>query len=323
MFSFVKEAISTAQSSDVERIKFSKDGGQDLIADLHIHSDASDGTFSPSQIIEIAKNLNIKAIAITDHDTIKGSKEVIENKLLSDIKFLTGVEISASPPLSFPCSGSFHLLGYGIKLDNPGLNKGLEVFQSARKNRNPLIIKKLNDLGMDVSIDEIKEIFTENSVYSGEVQIGRPHIARLLIKKGFVSSVNEAFDKYLAKGKPAYVDKYRSDCRQAIEMIRNADGVPVLAHPGLLNPVNNQNIENLIHILKDMGLMGIEVYYPEHSEQQTEFYSEIAKRYNLLITGGTDFHGSLKPDIQLGTGKGNFFVPYSVYEKLAELCKIL
>ncbi len=280
--------------------------------DLHIHSDASDGTLSPSEILDMAQELNLSAIAITDHDTIDGSKKAMERGIPPSVKFLTGVEISAVPPPSFPCSGSFHLLGYNIRIDDPDFNHTLNLLQDVRKRRNPQIIERLNGLGIPISLNEIVDDF-------GEGQIGRPHIARLMVKKGFVKSVNEAFDQYLGKGKPAYVDKYRATCHQAIDMILNAGGIPVLAHPGLLNPVHDEPLEKLIHILKDMGLKGIEVYYPEHSQERIALYMKIANDYKLMMTGGTDFHGSLKPDIKMGTGKGNFFVPYALYEKLLEV----
>ncbi|MBU3981485.1 MAG: PHP domain-containing protein [Proteobacteria bacterium] len=278
--------------------------------DLHIHSNASDGTLSPSEILALAQNLNLAAIAITDHDTVNGSKEALSIGIPTSLKFLTGVEISASPPPSFPYSGSFHILGYSINIDDPLLNKTLAVLQEARKNRNPGIIDRLNSLGIDLSMSELlSEV--------GDAQLGRPHIARLMVKKGYVESISEAFDKYLGKGRPAYLDKYRIDCSRAIEVILGAGGIPVIAHPFLLNPRDVADIEDLIIVLKKMGLKGIEVYYPEHSPHVISQLADIANRHELLMTGGTDFHGSLKPEIKMGSGRGDFFVPYILYEKLA------
>ena len=277
--------------------------------DLHIHSNASDGTLSPAEILTLAQDLNLGAIAITDHDTVNGSKEALGISIPSSLEFLTGIEISASPPPSFPYSGSLHILGYSIEIDDPLLNKSLAVLQEARKNRNPGIIDRLNSLGLSLSIDELL-----NEVGGG--QLGRPHIARFMVKKGYVESIQEAFDKYLGKGKPAYLDKYRLDCSKAIEVILGAGGIPVIAHPFLLKR-NIEDIEKLVITLKEMGLKGIEVYYPEHPPHFISQLADMANRHELLMTGGTDFHGSLKPEIKMGSGRGNFFIPYILYEKLA------
>jgi len=280
--------------------------------DLHIHSTASDGTFSPCEILALATKLNLAAIAITDHDTIDGSKDAIDKGIPSEIKFLTGVEISAAPPLSFSCSGSIHILGYSLRLNDPVLNQTLYTLQMARKNRNPGIIERLKNIGFDISIEEVTEL-------AGSGQTGRPHIARLMTEKGFAGSINEAFDKYLGKGKPAYVDKYRIECDEAIKIITGAGGIPVLAHPSLINIYNDKGLEDLVAALKEMGIKGMEVYYPEHSKAQVSCYMKLAKKHKLLITGGTDFHGSLKPDISMGSGRGNFHVPYNLYENLIKL----
>ena len=277
--------------------------------DLHIHSTASDGTLSPSEIISLAHSLNLGAIAITDHDTIDGSKEALALGIPPSLKFLTGVEISASFDPSFPCTGSFHMLGYSMRLDDPVLNQALDQLQDARKNRNPRIVERLNNLGIDISLKDVANEF-------GEGQLGRPHIAQIMVKKGFVKSINEAFDKYLGTDRPAYVDKYRFDCARAIEIILAAGGIPVLAHPFFLDIKNKDRFEDLIVKLKEIGLKGIEVYYSEHSPDLTAFYAEIANRYGLLMTGGSDFHGSVKPDIQMGSGRGDLFVPYRLYENL-------
>lgn len=285
------------------------DYNKNVNIDLHIHSTASDGTFSPLEILNLAQSINLGAISITDHDTIDGTKEALAIGIPPSINFLTGVEISAVPPSPFSFPGSFHILGYAINIDDFILNQTLAKLQEARKNRNPRIIKLLNRMGFELTLNEIRKDF-------GKCQLGRPHIAKQMVKKGFVQSVAEAFDKYLAKGQPAYVDKYRVDCDRAIEIIRNAGGIPVLAHPVLLEIKNNDVFKKLISRLKEMGLKGIEVYYPEHTPDLIARYTEIANRHGLLITGGTDFHGSIKPEIKMGSGRGNFSVPYELYEKL-------
>ena len=277
--------------------------------DLHIHSTASDGSFTPAELLDQAQKLNLAAIAITDHDSIDGSREALRIGIPSSFNFLTGVEISAAHPPFFPGSGSFHILGYDIHLDNRDLNQALSKLQEARKNRNPSILKRLNKLGFQISLDEVNQEV-------GEGQLGRPHIAYAMVKKGFVTSIDEAFDKYLGTRGPAYVDKYRIECEQAIQIIRAAGGVPVLAHPALLNIENNQKLDALLQNLMKLGLAGIEVYYPGHSSQQIQEYTELAEKHGLLMTGGTDFHGTITPQIKMGSGKGSLFIPYLLYEKL-------
>jgi hypothetical protein len=279
--------------------------------DLHIHTTASDGTYTPEQVISHAHKLKLKAIAITDHDTVAGSKEALHSGIPPSLGFLTGVEISSTPPPFFPGSGSFHLLGYSIRLDDPKLNQTLEKLQRARKNRNPEIIKRLNELGISIALDEVlKEV--------GEGQLGRPHIAQLMVKKKVVASIDEAFDQLLGTGKPAYVDKKRVECFKAIEIIRDAGGVPVLAHPGLLDCKNENQIDELIGNLKKAGIQGVEVYYSGHTPDQTRLYAELAKRHNLLMTGGSDFHGAIQPEIEMGSGHGDLIVPFELFEKLIQ-----
>lgn len=279
--------------------------------DLHIHSTASDGTLTPAQIIDLAQAQHLSAIAITDHDTIDGAREALQIGLPPRLHFLTGIELSAAPPAFLHRSGSFHILGYGLRLDDDELNHTLLDLQRARENRNPAIIERLGRLGFHMTLAEVAEMV-------GAGQIGRPHIARVMLKKGYAHSIDEAFDRYLGNGKPAYVDKYRISCRRAVGIIRGAGGIPVLAHPYLLGIKQASELENLIVSLKKSGLAGIEVFYPEHPPQATAFYKELAERHGLLITGGTDFHGSLKPEIQLGVGTGEFRVPFALYERLCD-----
>lgn len=280
--------------------------------DLHIHSTASDGTFTPAEIIRHAQQLDLAAISITDHDTLAGSKQALEIGIPDSVDFLTGVEISAAPPPSYPKPGSFHILGYSIQLDDPVLNTALESLQNARENRNPAILNCLNDLGFKVTLADVQ-------AEVGDGQLGRPHIARYMVNKGWAASIDDAFDIYLGAGKPAYVDKYRIDCSRALAIILGAGGIPVLAHPGLLEIDNRQQLEKILIELKQMGLKGIEVYYSEHSPDQTQLFLELASRHDLVITGGTDFHGAIQPTIQMGSGKGDLFVPYEIFETLTQL----
>jgi len=276
--------------------------------DLHIHSTASDGTLSPLEILTLAQELNIAAISITDHDTLEGSKDALSCGIPPSVKFLTGVEISADPPPSFSFAGSFHILGYAVDVKNQELNHTLSKLKDSRENRNPRILKRLSSLGIEIALEEVLNL-------AGGSQTGRPHIAQLMVKKGYVPSIDAAFDEYLGNGKPAYVNRFRFECEKTIQAILNAGGIPVLAHPFLLN-IKNEVLENLIATLKEMGLRGIEVYYPEHTQDIIAYYTRLARHYNLLITGGTDFHGDINPEIKMGSGKGDLFIPYALYEKL-------
>jgi len=279
--------------------------------DLHIHSTASDGTVSPPEILQLALQQNLSAIAITDHDTLDGVKEALACGIPRSLQFLTGIEISSNPPPGFSIPGSLHILGYGINTNDKHLNSMIEKLQEARTNRNPKIIARLSRAGLDISLSEVVE-------KAGTGQAGRPHIAMLMVEKGMVDSVNEAFDLFLGKGKPAYVDKPRIASSEVLRIIINAGGIPVLAHPGLVQSESDETVERLVGTLKKEGLKGVEVYYPRHTLAQTEEYNELAKKNNLLVTGGSDFHGSVYPDIEMGSGSGDFFVPYSLYDEITK-----
>lgn len=276
--------------------------------DLHIHTNASDGSYSPFEILALARKRRIGAIAITDHDTIDGVRAVSESPELEGIRFLTGVEITVQAPPEFNLSDSLHLLGYGIRVDDPELCGLLRTLQKTRDERTPRIIERLGGLGMPMTWEELAAAFPGP-------QLGRPHIAQLMIRKGYVSSIDEAFDRYLSSGKPAYVDKYRVSYDQAVRAIQHAGGLAVLAHPGLYDLPDDQ-LAPLIRRLTACGLRGIEIYYPEHSKAQTALYESLAEKYDLLATGGTDFHGAATPGIDIGTGRGDFQVPYVLYDKL-------
>ncbi len=298
----------------------------DAMIDLHIHSNASDGTLSPPAILNMADDLSLAAISITDHDTVKGVLKALNYGIPSPLNYITGVEISANPPSDFAFKGSLHILGYGIDVANRQLNIALDKLQEARQNRNPHIIKKLRAMGFDLSMDEVVAM-VEDLTGSGSRKnmensqntnnFGRPHIARLMVKKGICKSIDDAFDLYLGNNKSAYVEKYRIECAEAIEVIRNAGGAPVLAHPVLYQTENTAAIERLIITLKAMGLCGLEVSYSGQTHDQTAYYTGLARHYDLLMTGGSDFHGALRPEIKMGSGKGDLHIPYRFYAKLA------
>jgi predicted metal-dependent phosphoesterase TrpH len=272
--------------------------------DLHIHSTASDGSLSPAEIIETAKKAGLHAIAITDHDTIEGSVEALRLQNSSGVEILPGIEISASFG-----PGTMHILGYLMRLDDDSFRRTLTVVQEARANRNVEIIKRLQDVGVDISYDEVLKV-------SGGGQVGRPHIAQVLVRKRVVQSIDEAFNKLLKKGRPTYVERYRLLPVEATQTILGAGGVPVLAHPFTLNTKTEGDLDRLIADLKQAGLKGVEAYYPSHGPELTARYERLAHRHGLLVTGGTDFHGEVNPGVHIGVGRGDLRIPYRLVEEL-------
>ena len=261
--------------------------------DLHCHSTASDGTLPPEEVVRLAKKNELTGLALTDHDTIAGvARAAVEAKLLG-IDFLPGIEISAT----FPQPGTLHILGYGIDPHSPILHDLTRGLIDARDNRNPQIIAKLNELGVTISMLEVEQ-------QSGGGVMGRPHIAAILLRKGYVSSIKQAFDKYLGQDGSAYFDKERLVPERAFELIHQSGGIAVLAHPIQLRTGNDGELDRVVKDLVDLGLAGIEVIHSDHDAAWIEKCSRLADRYNLLKTGGSDFHGSNKKDINLGIANG-------------------
>jgi 3',5'-nucleoside bisphosphate phosphatase len=276
----------------------------DLI-DLQAHSTASDGSLTPSEIVQLARKSGLRAVALTDHDTLDGLQEALNEGQVQGVEVIPGVEISAEFK-----EGTMHILGYYVWDGRASLSQSLIKLQHARAERNPRMISKLNELGFKVSLEEVIGC-------AGGGQVGRPHMARALLEKGYISNISEAFDLYLGKGKPAYEEKFRFPPDEAISMIRTAGGVPVLAHPFTLG-LDDRGLDSLVTQLVLQGLEGIEVLSPEHATEQERFYRKLALDHNLVITGGTDFHGVNKPGIDLGKGRGSFRVPYALLDPLKE-----
>jgi len=279
--------------------------------DLHIHTTASDGVNSPEKIMEMASDLSLEAISITDHDTLEGSRQAQKIKGKKFPKILTGVEISTCVPKEFNVSESIHILGYRVDLNDQVLENELLLLRNSRKNRNPLIIDRLSKNGIEISMKSLEK-------FSGDVQIGRAHIGRYLFEKGYVKNVEEAFLKYLGKGRSCYVDKYKIPVEKAIEKIRLAGGVAVIAHPGLIKNYNKKDFILFFEYLKEHALGGIEVFYPSHSQSFRSFCINEAKRLGLILTGGSDFHGYKNEGLVLGKGRNNISIPYSVYKSIME-----
>jgi len=274
--------------------------------DLHCHSTASDGTFSPTQVVKLAADCELSALSLTDHDTIAGVEEAATAAQAVGIDFLPGIEISAE----FPDPATLHLLGYGIDPQSPVLRDMTATLLAGRDNRNPKIIAKLQELGVSITMEEV-----ENQ--AGGNVVGRPHIAAILVRKGYVSSIKQAFDKYLAPGGLAYFDKERLLPPQAIAMIRQSGGIAVLAHPVQLRTTNDAQLETIVKNLIDLGLQGIEVIHSDHDQAWVDKCTALARKYNLLQTGGSDFHGTNKKDINLGIARGRT-IPRAFYLALME-----
>lgn len=278
--------------------------------DLHVHSTASDGTLTPLEVLDLALQSNLSAISLTDHDTIAGVLALSAAKIPPEIKFITGVEISCAPLPDFGHKGSIHMLGYRFNPDDRALNAMLAASRTARETRTPQILAKLDRLGIQIRSAELSAAFEHHTQFS------RPHIAAVMVQKGYAQSVNDAFDRFLGTGQAAYVHRYRPSCREAIERVKAADGLPVLAHPGLLMDPRGAAFEQMIMDLKRFGLAGIEAYSPNHRPEEEQYYLSVAQRNNLLVTGGSDFHGKMHPEIFLGRGHGDLCVSFDVYEKL-------
>ena len=269
--------------------------------DLHTHSTFSDGTFTPSQLVKYAEEKGLKAFALPDHDTTEGIKEA--KSIETNVEVISGVEISTRYDKK-----EIHIVGLYVNENDADLNKQLKYYREKRVTRNFEILEKLNSLGVDITIDDVKESCT------GDV-ISRAHIAKALVSKGFVGSYTEAFDRYLGDNKCAYVPRETLNYEESMELITKAGGVPVLAHP-LLYKMSDTNLENMMVKLRQKGLKAVEVYYSTHSNSDTQHIMAMANRVGLIYSGGSDFHGATKPKIDMGTGMGKLAVPYEILEKI-------
>ncbi|GLI06965.1 PHP-like protein [Paenibacillus tyrfis] len=247
-------------------------------ADLHTHTLASDGTGPPADNVRLAAEAGLAAVAITDHDTVGGLREAMEAGLKYGIAVVPGVEIS-----TVHAGQDIHVLGYWIDDTDPQFLARLAELREVRNRRNEMIVNKLQELGLSVTMDDVLESL-RTSKKAGDT-VGRPHIADALVRKGYVNSMAEAFDRYLAKGAAAYVNPPRITPQQAVEWILEAGGAPVLAHPGLYGQ------DELIPLLAEVGLVGVEAFHSDHTPEQEAHYEALAAAYGLLVTAGSDYHG--------------------------------
>lgn len=269
-------------------------------ADLHCHTTASDGLLTPRALIHLAAELGLKGIGVTDHDTIQGWSEAEEAGAYYKIKVLRGIELNTDWQ-----GKEVHILGYEVDNTSCYFNDKLRSLRDAREQRMLEILDRLAAQGISICADEVRKLTQGES-------IGRPHIAQVLIERGFVLNIREAFERYIGLGAPAYVPRYKLTTEEGIELVRGAHGIPVLAHPGM------QQFDEGIPAWVEVGLQGIEVLHSEHKPDDVIRYRAIAQQYKLLMTGGSDFHGEArKPGVELG----RWGVPIRVLEKIQELAK--
>jgi predicted metal-dependent phosphoesterase TrpH len=273
-----------------------------MSVNLHVHSTASDGKFSPSELIAKAASLGLTVISITDHDTIDGITEALEAaRAFPGLKFIPGVEISCDL-----ADGEAHMLGYFIDFTSPELKAALDRFRNSREGRAQRMIDKLGGMGIRLDWQRVQEI-------AGDGSIGRPHIAEAMVEKGYINAVKDAFNGYIERSGPAYAEREKMTPAEAVALILNAEGIPVLAHPFTV-----KDPEAMVKELKPAGLAGIETYYKDYTADEVASLVKMARKYDLITTGGNDFHGLPDSDETLVSGAA---VPAEAAEKLIALAR--
>ena len=265
--------------------------------DLHMHTTASDGLYSPTELMHRVREAGLRTVALTDHDTTGGIEEAARTAQALDIEFLPGIEINTDVS-----GGEVHILGYFIEYQQPTFQNTLKILRNARVRRGERMVELLNEEGISISWERVREI--------AQGTVGRPHVAQALVEAGYAQSVSEAFDKYIGNGKPAYVPHYKLSPEDAVHFIVSANGLPVIAHPIALPGLDI--LQSWLPNLKAAGLVGLETYYGPYTQQDEQALLAIAHEYSLIPTGGTDYHG---PNIH-PTPLGGRYVPYEAVEQL-------
>ena len=247
--------------------------------DLHVHSTFSDGTLTPSELISRAKQFHLAAMALTDHDTIEGIPEAVQAASEQNLELVPGVELS-----TFWDEKEIHIVGLFIDYTDKTFQKELESLRDVRRNRNIAMCEKFTQLG-------------------------------ILLKKGYIKSRNEAFDRYIGSNGPCYVPRKKMPCAEAIRLIKNAGGVPILAHPVLYH-LGKEPMNKLMDYLCDSGIVGLEAIYSTYTAGEEIQMKKLAGERGLILSGGSDYHGANKPHIELGIGRGHLFVPYSLLDEI-------
>jgi len=265
-----------------------------MFADLHLHTNFSDGTYTPEELVSQAAKHKLAAMALTDHDTVEGCQRAADACKAVEIEFIAGTELTAEQN-----ENEIHILGYFLDTHNPKLLSEIAKFQSVRQSRIHEMVSRLNKINVPLRVEDVFALANCRSP-------GRPHVARALVKAGLCASLDEAFERFLKKHRPAWVPKAKISARVAIDLIHQANGLAVMAHPGL------NRTDEVIPDLVEAGLDGIECFHTKHSTAVAEHYLEIADKFNLLVTGGSDCHGMSKGKPLIGTIR----LPYQHVEKL-------
>lgn len=273
--------------------------------DLHVHSNCSDGTCTPAELVKYALQKNLAAFALTDHDTVAGLDEAFAAARGTGLEVISGIEFSTEYH-----GKDVHVLGLDLNYKDPAFLTRVELFRDSRDIRNRKMIGKLKEHGVDITWDKMEEAF-------GEAVWTRAHFARYLYDHGYVREMSEAFSTYIGDNCPCFVPREKVTPAQAVRLVRQVGGIPILAHP-LQYHLQEKELEGLIDELKSAGMVGIEAIYSTHSSWDESYVRRLAKKHRLSISGGSDFHGTNKPAIDLGTGKGNLRISYDILKQLRE-----
>jgi predicted metal-dependent phosphoesterase TrpH len=276
--------------------------------DLHSHTDQSDGTFTPEELVAEAQRVGLRALAITDHDTFGGYDIALPFAQQAGLELICGIELSTKFG-----GASIHLLSYFPGQPPTAEFRGwLDFLQASRRDRNRRLIEKLQALGVQITLEEVEQ--------KGRTLTARPHFARVLVEKGYASDIQDAFDKYLDEGAKGYVQRQEVPIEEAIQRVIAAGGVASMAHPIRVAKNNWDTLAKYVGAMSRMGMQAIEVFHSDHTPENVAYYQSLASRFGLGVTGGSDFHGDNKPRIALGTGlHGNLNVPDSVLDGLKSL----
>lgn len=277
-----------------------------MAIDLHTHSSFSDGSDTPAELVAKATRFRLTAIALTDHDTQEGLTEAGQAAYSMNLELIPGTELSLTNEY-----GGMHLVVLWLEPGPGPLQDRLSALQSGRSGRNQAIVEELTRLGMPVSIEEVE-------IEAGDGSVGRPHIASVMVQKGYVPDIKSAFDLWLANDKPAYARRPLLTPEEGIGLAVESGAVPILSHPHTLTINRAHEMAAVLDELKGYGLIGLESLYPSYHQHERDGYTMLARRFGLIPSGGSDYHGTYKKDLELGTGYGDLHVPEAVLEELRE-----